>query len=193
MIIHKLSKCSWLNDNLKDGLVSGIALGIALGIVLGIASETIYEVVFGLVSGLAFGLVFGLIYGLTYGLVTITSNYPEFIPIWVLVIGIIAIMELFFFLDDKQPKKEENKIWFTAKRKFYALFDTLLILVNINNIRIISKELEINWIIVKDWIGYIGIGIGTILIVSGILYLFLKLNSLRYNKVSVPIKKRGRK
>ena len=185
MIIHKLSKCSWWNDDVKNGIIFGLASGIILGIVSGSVS--------GIVSGIIFTIAYGLVSGLVTGLVTITSNYPEFLPIWVLVIGIIAIMELFFFLDDKKPKKEENKIWFTAKRKFYALFDTLLILVNINNIRVISKELEINWIIVKDWIGYIGIGIGTLLIVSGILYLFLKLNSLRYNKVSVPIKKRGGK
>jgi len=48
--------------------------------------------------------------------------------------------------------------------------------INFLNIKLVLKTYKINWTIVKDWIGYIGIGLIVLSIIIGILYLWIKLN-----------------
>src|SRR4030042_1466405 len=76
---------------------------------------------------LAAGLAGGLVMGLVWGLATFPfMNFPENL---IMVLLILALSELLFLLDKRQPRKE-NRFWFTAKVKGEALLESVIIFFN---------------------------------------------------------------
>jgi MFS family permease len=200
MIIHKLfTKISdrELKENiawgLACGLAGGLAGGLACGLAGGLAGGLVGGLACGLVGGLAWGLAWGLAGGLAGGLVCglacglaggLVIGLVNFNELWsnYLSFGIIVfiLLELFFWMDSKKIGKKENRLLFTLKRKSYALFDALLIVVNVLNVRWLLNKTNINKEDVLYWIGQIGyyglIVIGIVLI----LLVYVWLNSLKY-------------
>ena len=130
------------------------------------------ELVFGLAFGLVFGLVFGLAYGLASGLIF------GLVPLWILLLAVIAGLEILFWLDSSKPKKNENKFWFALKRKAEAGFESLVIIVNAVNLVWLGMNAPWDEITpgAVQWLGYIGIAVVSIAVIA----LFVWLNSLRY-------------
>ena len=183
---QKTIKCyRFVKSNM--GLVCGLVCGLVLGLVCGL----VCELVCGLVLGLIWGLVLGLVFGLVLGLVVILCNFSEalpfitgFYPILFLIIGIIIMSEILFWVDNAKPKKKQDIFWFTCKRKLENIFEVLLGLSGIAQIYILCREIDIqNYLpTILKWVGYIGIGLIIIVIVIGMFYLWIKLNSLKYKK-----------
>ena len=154
--------------------------------------EIVTGLVAGLVAGLAAGLVVGLAWGLAWGLVVILTNFSEALPYfsifpnWIfLILGIIILSEIMFFLMPKEKlKKGTNIFWHTCKRKFENIFEVLLALSGIAQIYILIREIQVGQYLpeILRWIGYIGAGIICLGGIAGILYLWIKLNSLKYRK-----------
>jgi len=91
---------------------------------------------------------------------------------------------MFFWLDKQKPKKKQNKFWFTALKKGEAILETIFVLGCLNLIRLAIDKIKIydNWEIILKWIGYIGAGLIVLAVIIGVFYLYLKLNSLKYDK-----------
>ena len=155
--------------------------------------DFVFGLVFGLVFSLVFGLGSGLVYGLVYGLVMILYNFSEalpfidgIIPILILIGLIFLLTELLFLLMPKEKlKKEVNLFWHTAKRKGECLFEVLLGLSAIAQVYIFIREtshyfnkelLDFTLIL----IGYIGLGLSGIIVIGLLFYLWIKLNSVKY-------------
>ena len=148
----------------------------------------------GLAVGLVGGLAVGLVWGLVGGLVVILVNFPEAFPfltqfktIVYLILGIIVLTEIWFWLDSSKKPKSESITKFTLKKKFEAFVEVILGLSGIAQIYILIREgskyltQEVMNEILK-WVGYIGAGIVGLGVVIGIIYLWIKLNELKYKK-----------
>ena len=92
------------------------------------------------------------------------------------------LMEIFFWFDKQKPKKSQSKFWFTTLKKGEALLESVAILgyLNLGRIGIERISKFQNWDIILKWVGYIGAGIIILVAIIGIIYLFIKLNSLKY-------------
>lgn len=103
----------------------------------------------------------------------------SFAPLWSLpaFLLLLIITEIYFLLDSKKPVRKESKIKFTAKRKFVSLFYATLTLLGLNTGYQLVKD---HWQAILKWVGYIGAGAIILAAIIGIIYLWLKLNSLKY-------------
>ena len=168
----------------KADLVAGLVVGLVAGLVAGLAFGLVAGLVVGLAVGLAAGLAFGLAAGLAAGLAKISQLIPqEFLRIFLLIVGIIILSELLFY---GGGYKSGNRFWFTAKRKIESILESLIIIINVLNIRRLFVEYDIlnkiSYELILNWIGYIGIGIIALGIIIGIFYLWTKINELRVRK-----------
>lgn len=137
------------------------------------------------------GLVGGLVCGLVGGLVVILCNWSEalpfltqFYPIILLILGIIILSEILFWLMPKEKVDKKKIFWHTCKRKFENIFEVLLGLSAITQIYIFIREIRIKipYEIILKWIGYIGAGVIFLVLIVGIFYIWIKLNSLKYKR-----------
>lgn len=104
--------------------------------------------------------------------------------ILIFVLMIIALVELFFLLDEEKPGKKESHFWFACKRKGEALLEVILGISLITYVAVLIREIDLStwWPTILKWMGYLGVGLCSIAIVVGIFYLWIKLNSLKYRK-----------
>ena len=153
--------------------------------------ELAFGLAFGLVFGLAFGLASGLAFGLVSGLVVILVNFSEAFPfisgvqeIILIVLGILILVEIFFWLDGEKKTKRISLTKFTLKKKFEAFCEVLLGLSGIAQIYILSREVQIRnyFPVILRWIGYIGVGILVLGLVILIIYLWVKFNEQKYKR-----------
>ena len=193
---------NWLikksNDKLtKEELVWGLVLGLVGGLVLGLVRGLVWGLVLGLVLGLVWGLVLGLVWGLGSLLsvnIIALFKYPPLInfmaPLWLhillTILIIFVIMESIFLFEKNKPKKKENIYWFTAKRKGIDLLKSLFVYVEvIGFIKLIKKGVpylvKYHAVIIK-WVGYIGMGILCLAVLLGVLFVYIKINSLKYKR-----------
>ena len=197
--LNKLERKYGLGKNdIALVFLSGLALGLAFGLLVGLTFGLALGLTFGLASGLTFGLALGLTVGIgsliSINLISFFSNYL-FEPSWLYVLMIIGliflIMEFIFLVLDKQkPKKKENKISFTAKRKAIAFLKSSLIVTQgfglYYLIRILFPSVVNNKEMIIDWIGCVSIVLIALAIVIVLLILsvygYLKLNSLKYER-----------
>ena len=129
----------------------------------------------------AFGLAGGFMFGLAFGLAGGFLNNNPYLAI--IGIAILALSEIFFWLEKDRPRKRESKIHFTIKRKAENLFESALIIVNLFNIeyvvrnygKSISEFFGAWWYPVLSFMGW-----GTLII--GIIAGFVYLNSLKYRR-----------
>jgi len=111
-----------------------------------------------------------------------------FLPILFGILIIIALAEILFWLGRKEKVNVKNLFLHTCKRKAEALFESLIILVNLNNIRYILTRVETyewfreNYSLILKWIGYIGAGVIILAAIAGIFYVWIKLNERKYTK-----------
>lgn len=195
MIIEYILNKIKTEDNKEDfiaglvvGLIFGLGVGLVVGFIFGLVVGFIFGFIFGLVVGLIYGLIFGLGYFLNFfaflGLVSLITHYPSFLPIWALIgIGIV-LTEVFFWPDKSKPKKNQSKFWFTALKKGESLLEATAVLGYLNLARLaIQKIFQFtSWDVLLKWVGYIGAGIIGLGILTGIIFLYIKLNSLKYKK-----------
>jgi len=193
-IINKIPKDE--GEELIGGLIFGLFFGLIGGLIVGLIFGLIVGLIFGLIVGLIFGLIGGLIGdligGLGYllsfftflGLASLISHHPHFLPLWLFFLMGIVLVELFFWLDTQKPKRKQSKFWFVCLKKLEALGETIFVLGIQNLGRLVINKLRIfdKWEIILKWIGYIGAGLIGLIIIIGILYLYIKLNSLKYKK-----------
>ena len=170
---------------LAVSLTVGLAAGLAFGLAVGLAVSLAAGLAFGLAVGLTVGLAVSLAVGLAFGL----ASYKDIIPfnIFIFIIGIIILMEIFYWLDDFKQKKKKSFIELLPLiifKKLESLFEALLIVVNILNIRWLI--LKIDWQKyfpeILKWIGYIRVGLLIIAAIAIVLTGYLWLNSLKYRK-----------
>ena len=161
----------------KEEIVTGLAAGLAWGLATG------------LVAGLATGLVTGLAWGLATGLVVILVNFPEAFPfisgiqeIALVILGILFIIELFFWLDRAKKPKGISTLKFTLKNKFESFLEVMLGLSAIAQIYILIREARPYYPEILKWIGYIGAGAIVLIVIALIIYLWIKLNEQKYKK-----------
>jgi len=172
-----------ITAGLAAGLVTGIAFGLAIGLAAGLAAGLAVGLAFGLVAGLAVGLVTGLVSGLVSGLVFGLTHFSQLsISFWIFAIIVIILME-FIFLFNRKGYKKGSKFLFTVKRKVEALIESLLIVVNVLNVRYLIKNYTIPYSTILKWVGYIGAGIIALAFVAGgILYVWIKMNETRIKR-----------
>ncbi|GBE19885.1 hypothetical protein BMS3Abin17_00615 [archaeon BMS3Abin17] len=87
-------------------------------------------------------------------------------------------------LDKSKPKKKEDRITFTIKRKLETFFEVLLGLSAIAQVYILGREIDFikYFPAILKWIGYIGIGLIVIALIVLIFYIWIKLNSRKYGR-----------
>ena len=128
----------------------------------------------------------GITLGIVFGILSIIFFFIDYKLNWLFLILTIAIGEIIYWLDNKKPKKQDNKILFTAGRKSLAMLYSGVILVVIVGgysliIRIEKFLINYDYIILK-WLGYIGVGLVGLGIALSVIYMYLWLNSLKYRK-----------
>ena len=138
-----------------------------------------------LAVGLAVGLALGL--GSLISVSLITSIKYFNLNIWLIIVGVIVLAEIIFLLfDKKKPKKKESKFWFTAKRKAIAYLESTFIIIELNGLYQLTVRgypyIKRYFPEIVKWLGYIGIGIICLVVVLLILYVYIKLNSLKFKK-----------
>ncbi len=121
--------------------------------------------------------------GLVLGAATVTGFFALLPVLWILVIPIIILAEvLFLVLDGREPSPNESVFWFTAKRKLHVLTQAAIIMLSVFGFWKGGKEFIswaiINWHAVKMFFGVVG----SVVVVIVVLYLYIKLNSLKYNR-----------
>lgn len=195
MIISKLKKIK--NKELRKEALEGLVWGLVWGLVGGLLWGLLWGLVLGLLGGLLGGLAGGLLGGLVGGLVggllgglaALLVNFKEAFPfltgineIFWLIVGIIVLVEIIFWLDNSVPKRNEDKIKFTIKRKLDALLTTALVLSLVGQIYVLQREIRVSQYVpeIVKLIGYIGLGMIILAIIVGLSYLWIYLNSKRY-------------
>ncbi len=119
-----------------------------------------------------------------FAVLFLIESYPSFIPIWFTIIFGLLLTEIIFWLTPTEKiKKKESKFRKTLLLKLGCLFDVLVIFSFANGIYLIIKNItkEMLFTILK-WIGYIGTGVIILGIISGLLYLWIKLNERKFKK-----------
>ncbi len=137
-----------------------------------------------IISGTRFSIPLQLIF---LSIFLLVYFIPTFIPLWLLIILLIIFTEVLFWFDKQKISKHQSKFWFTVIKKLEALFEALVVLSILNTIRIFIKSviylfhkilnITIPWKIIFTWLGYIGIVVLSI----ALLYLYVKINSVKYN------------
>ncbi len=128
----------------------------------------------------------GITLGIVFGILSIIFFFIDYKLNWLFLILTIAIGEIIYWLDNKKPKKQDNKILFTARRKSLAMLYSGVILVVIVGgysliIRIEKFLINYDYIILK-WLGYIGVGLVGLGIALSVIYMYFWLNNLKYRK-----------
>ena len=105
----------------------------------------------------------------------------------ILFLGIIGLIEIWFWLDNSKKPKGISTLRFTLNKKLEAFFEVMLGLSGIAQVYILIREgskyltQEVVAEILK-WIGYIFIGLLALGVIVGIIYLWIKLNELKYKR-----------
>ena len=201
MILEPLFK-RFKKDNFS--LITGLVLGLFGGGILfatGLSESLLEGLLYGGIMSFLFGFlsfalgggdstgggILGYFISFTFcfALLCLFLYFPSFIPIWLFILIGIIILETCFWLDKQKPKKKQNKLWFTIGKKLEALLESIAILGTLNLIRLSIKWIiswKIPWEAIIKWIGYIGIGLAALFATGLVLYLYIKLNSLKYKK-----------
>ncbi len=126
------------------------------------------------------------------------------LPWQALLVFAFLMTEIFFWIDDEEPKKKQSKFVFTIYKKFDALLDAVAILIFAQIVRLIIIYLKLEWVIaVIKFIGWLTMWFiqvcflftvlaGIVLIIIAIFCIYIKLNQTKYGE-DKPVKKRGKK
>lgn len=100
------------------------------------------------------------------------------------IILIFIVTEIIFWFDREKKPKKTSKFKFTIKKKFESFFESLFVVIGINFGIIIFPKIK-EWVVkywptILKWIGYIGAVIIALAMVLFILWIYIKLNSLKY-------------
>ena len=154
---------------------------LTVGLVAGLAAALVAALAWGLAMGLVAGLAWGLVAALAGGLVGGLANLSELLPLNMLnVIGlIIAVLVLSEILFIIFTEKKKNPSWkYVLEHKIESLFESLLIIINLLNIKWIVRNVDFAKYLpsIVKWIGYIGIGILCLAVIIGLGYLWVQAN-----------------
>jgi MFS family permease len=176
------------------GLLVAFVSGLGVGLVTSLSVALILGLMFGLVTGLALGFGFGLsvasVFGLVAGLVTgFGVGLPPTVTWLGALLAVFVLTEIIFQSYREKPGKGENTFWFTAKQKAVAVFESVMILANLNALRVgiewLSRKWPEYWPFIEKVLGWVGIALVVILA----LWLWVKANETKYAKKEE--KKRG--
>ena len=128
--------------------------------------------------------------GITPGGYGIPIPFPVLLW-WEYIIAIIAVAEVFFFLDnDDKPSKKSKVFQHTIEQKILWLSISLGVVFAVQGIA--SIIYIIFPFIYENWFnGLQAIGVVAIIIIA--VYLYTKINSLKYRNIKYKTKKRGAK
>lgn len=170
------------------GLLCGLVGGLLCGLLCGLLWGLVCSLLWGLVCGLGWGLVGGLAggFGSLISVSAIAFFQDIFIPIWILIVAVVILTEIIFWLDKTKPRRNESKFNFALIIKLKALGISIFSVIEIFWLmNLIEKSIPFikqhNEVIIKVF-GYIGLGIIGLAVLVGILYLWIKLNSMKYNR-----------
>jgi len=187
--INKI-KNSDLREGLLWGLLGDLFGGLLWGLSLGLLGGLLWGLSLGLLGGLLLGLRWGLLWGLAFisgniisvGIISLFKYYPDFIPVYILIVLGVIFLEIFYWLDNDKIKKKENKYLKVVLKKLEAGAEVIILFGFLNLIRLGIENLnKVPHEIIIKWSGYIGIGIVGLLIIIVIGWLYVKLNSLKYS------------
>ena len=171
-----------LITSLINSLIICLIVGLTLSLITILITSLIDSLITSLINSLIICLGFFIGFFSSFGIASLFVNYPSYMPIWlVLIVGII-VLEVFFWLDSDKLPERMNKLLFTSLKKGEALLETIAVFGYLNLARLSIEKLKLNWEIVLKWIGYIGVGIVALAIIIEILYLYIKMNIIKYNK-----------
>lgn len=163
-----------LLDKIAKAIINRIPEEKREDIVLGITA--------GIVGGIAAGIVLGITAGITAGIGDFIVSSLSFFSILIIIAMLFIISEMLFLFDKKKPEGQTPFI-FTVKRKAIAWLEPSIILFSLIGIsRTTLKSIPI----LRDFLGQYGltimniIGWGTAAII--VLYLYIKINSLKYKE-----------
>ena len=126
-------------------------------------------------------IIFAVSYFSAYFAVT-----SQVVPLWATGLAILAIGEIIFYFEEAEPKKNDSKLWFTAKRKLGCLGEASLIVVNvvalISQVPNIVKWIGYNYSGIAYWIGVLGFWLICIVAVGAVALGYIWLNSQKYRK-----------
>src|SRR3990167_8016961 len=188
------SKSNIPEDELILGLIWGLIGGIIGGLIWGLILGLIWGLIWGIIGGLIGGLILGLILGLIWGLgsvigVNIITSFTtlSFEWYWYILTLLLITEVIFWFLDKSKPKKKDNTLLFTAKRKFFGFLWALGIMTqilggyyNLQKLRVFITPTVLEEGI--KWIEYIGSGLILLTIIISGVYIYISLNSLKYKR-----------
>jgi hypothetical protein len=113
--------------------------------------------------------------------------------IWFLIVIFFCVEFIFFFEKEKIKKIKKDKVLFhTLKQKLYNILDIFLIVSFLGQVYLIKEFLKEYASFIYKCMIYFGIGSGIIFIFFVLLYIWLKINSLKYKKYVV-VEKRKKK
>ncbi len=168
-------------SNLVFALVSGIIFTIIFIFIISVEYGLIFALKIGLVGLLVCGSLFVSVFGLGNFIVSFVSA-PDISTLIFIGILIIIPTEMLFWLDKKQPKKNESIYVFTIKRKLLGFGEAILIIGGINGgINLIFKYVPmLEEFLIRYGYTVCGIiGCGIVVIIVGAIYIWL--NSLKYS------------
>ena len=108
---------------------------------------------------------------------------------------LFILTELIFWVFDSKKPSKENKIAFTVKRKGIAALWSAGILSQV--VGGVQTYKEVSPLVVQQfpeilkWVGYIGEGIFIVALVVLVLYVYLILNSMKYDRSRRRVRRRA--
>ena len=178
-----------------SGLFFGLGLGLDKGLLVALFFGVLIVVIVTSVLGILGGVFSFLGFFIFAGLASLISHYPSFLPLWLFFVIGFVLLEMFFWLDSRKPDKKQSKFGFTVLKKIESIVEAVAVLGIVNLIRLGINKLRIfeQWDIILKWIGYIGASLIALAVVVGLIYLYIKLNSLKYSNQTTTIHKGVRK
>ena len=192
------SKSKISEDEFIFGLIFGLISGLLMGVIFGLIFGVIFGLIFGFISGLVSGLISGLLMGLLMGLLIglgsvlvsniITSLTTLSFEWYWYILALLLITEMIFWIfDQSKPKKNDNTLLFTAKRKVFSSLWALGIMTQIlgGYYNLQKLKVAITPTVIEEGtelVGHIGAGVFvTVVVVLG-LWIYISLNSLKYKR-----------
>jgi hypothetical protein len=193
----------------KEDFILGLVLALALGPALWLALALVLVLALALALGLALWLALALVLGLALWLAVIENKmqaigyltgYLILVPsVYFLftlqgipllqIAAILATTEILFWLSKKKPSKadKEHILKFTAFRKLIHLGEALVIILPASGAFVFAQKealpyLMKNWSFLLTWAGYLGLALIACGIAIAAIWLYLKLNSLKFRE-----------
>lgn len=189
-MIKKLIELFEYDDEMIWAFYLSLSISLFFALIIGLCAES-FSLAIGVFIGVSFivnlicltelidGAVISFLIQLIIAGIIFLCNWSLFWTPWIFLI-LLILTELLFLIDKEKPSENEDKFNFTAKKKLESFIDAVLFLMGLNAIGGLVIRLKDYWEIILKWIINIGVYAIAIAVIVGLLYLYIKLNSLKY-------------